>query len=91
MGIFSEEFKFLSTSQFIPRFGLNLHCLDLISKGDSGVNSVCLGQSKKVCSLDLQYWRRISVYDKSVRGGNWFEFISQKIQDAVLNSQCLCV
>ena len=64
MGMFSEGFKFHNTLQVIPRFGLNSHCFDLISKRDSWLEFtlVCLSQSKEICSIGF-----IMLGKKSVR------------------------
>ena len=90
MGIFSEEFEFHSTLRFISRFGLKFALSWFNQQKRQWRKFILFGPVKEGLQLDLQYLQRISVYDKSVRGGNWFEFISQKIY-AVLDSQCLCV
>ena len=70
MGIFSERLKFHSTLQVIPRFGLNSHCFDLISKRGSWFEFtlVCLSHSKEICSLDLQCLLKIGEEGMSLFG-----------------------
>ena len=61
MGIFSEEFKFHSILQFIPRFGLNSRCFDLISERNKWLEFMLfsLSQSNTGCSIGFTVFMRL--------------------------------